>query len=78
MRHLKGPRTGYQVHLVEKGKHLGGYAGRMYKLLPSAGRDQALSEPDVKALADRVEAHPRIEVHLESTIGSYPGRTGKF
>ncbi len=75
---LEGAEAGYKVHLVEKGKHLGGYAGRIYKLLPSAGKNQQLREPDVKALADRVNAHPSIEVHMESTIAGIQGEPGNF
>ncbi|MDX2432148.1 MAG: FAD-dependent oxidoreductase, partial [Bacteroides sp.] len=75
---LEGAKAGYRVHLVEKGSKLGGYAGRIHKLLPIAGRDQRLREPDVKALADQVNEHPLIQVHLESTIASAQGEPGNF
>ncbi len=50
---LEGAEAGYRVHLVEKGSRLGGYAGRIYKMLPLAGNEQELREPDVKALLSR-------------------------
>ncbi len=75
---LEGANAGYSVHLVEKGSKLGGYAGRIHKLLPLAGKDQQLREPDVKALADQVTGHPKIQIYLESTIASVEGEPGNF
>jgi len=75
---LEGARAGYKVHLVEKGSSLGGYAGRIFKLLPKAGKDQSLREPDIQALADQVKAHSNIQVHLDSSIASIEGEPGNF
>ncbi|MFO7671292.1 MAG: hydrogenase iron-sulfur subunit [Bacteroidales bacterium] len=75
---LAGAEAGYTIHLVEKGSRLGGYAGRIHKLLPLAGNNQQLREPDVKALVARVESHPFIKVYLESTIARIGGEPGNF
>ena len=75
---LEGAEAGYQVHLVEKGTHLGGYAGRIHKLLPSAGKEGELREPDMKNLVSRVDAHPLIRVYLESSIAGIRGEPGNF
>lgn len=75
---LEGAEAGYRIHLVEKGKQLGGYAGRIYKLLPGAGKNMELREPDVKLLANRVAAHAGIVVHLKSTVARVEGEPGNF
>lgn len=75
---MEGAKAGYQVHLVEKSKALGGYAGRLYKLLPSVGDIEELREPDVPALAKEVLAHPGVKVYMDSTIGSISGEPGQF
>ncbi len=75
---LEGAEAGYRVHLVEKGKTLGGYAGRLYKLMPSAGFAQGLREPDTPALVEKVLAQSNVEVYLDTSIGSVSGEPGQF
>ncbi|MEN8226913.1 MAG: hydrogenase iron-sulfur subunit [Bacteroidota bacterium] len=75
---LEGAEAGYRIHLVEKGKALGGYAGRLYKLMPSAGQGEGLREPDTTALAEKVLAHSDVEVYLDTMIGSVSGEPGQF
>ncbi|MEN8203771.1 MAG: FAD-dependent oxidoreductase [Bacteroidota bacterium] len=75
---LEGAKSGYQVHLVEKGNVLGGYAGRIYKVLPSRGIPASLAEPDLSALSDRVRAHPNIRVYLQTSLLSIEGEPGCF
>jgi len=75
---LEGAESGYQVHLVEKSGLLGGYAGRMYKVLPGSSLSGHLTEPDVSSLSDRVQAHPKIRVHLKTTLQSIAGEPGNF
>ncbi len=75
---LEGARAGYKVHLVEKGKTLGGYAGRLYKILPSVGNTDSLREPDVTTLVQKVAEHSNVEVYLDTTIGSISGEPGQF
>lgn len=66
---LEGARAGYKVHLVERSDRLGGYAGRIYKLFPG---------DDISELAQEVNAHPAVEVYLESSIESISGEPGNF
>lgn len=75
---LQGAEAGYRVHLVEKEASPGGYAGRLCKMTPEAGKKGALREPDIDILVRRVTEHPEIEVHLESVIGSISGEPGNF
>ena len=75
---LEGAAAGFRVHLVEKGNILGGYAGRLYKMLPLAGQTEDLREPDVATLVEKVQAHSNVEVYLESTIRSISGEPGQF
>lgn len=73
---LAGASAGYRVHLVEKGDALGGYAGRIYKILPSASGH--LAEPDVASLALEAAQHPNVAVYTGTTIGSISGEPGNF
>ncbi len=75
---LEGARAGYRVHLVEKQKRLGGYAGRIYKLIPEHTRPNGLQEPDTGQLVKAVEELDRVEVYLKSSIGSISGEPGRF
>jgi quinone-modifying oxidoreductase subunit QmoB len=75
---LEGAAAGFRVHLVEKGNILGGYAGRLYKMLPLAGQTEDLREPDVATLVEKVQAHSNVVVYLESTIRSISGEPGQF
>ena len=75
---LEGAAAGFRVHLVEKGNILGGYAGRLYKMLPLAGQTEDLREPDVATLVEKVQAHSNVDVYLESTIRSISGEPGQF
>ena len=75
---LEGARAGYRVHLVERSDRLGGYAGRIYKMLPGSEESATLKEPDLHEKVKEVEGHPGIEVYLESTIESISGEPGNF
>jgi quinone-modifying oxidoreductase subunit QmoB len=75
---LEGAESGCRVHLVEKEEALGGYAGRMYKVLPSKGLPTSLAEPDIRTLSEKVLAHPNIHVHLKTSLRSIAGEPGNF
>ncbi len=75
---IEGAEAGYRVHLLEKGNRLGGYAGRIHRLLPDPGKKMELRDPDIKLLSDRVEAHDGIDVYLESTVAGIEGEPGNF
>lgn len=75
---LEGARAGYRVHLLEKSGQLGGYAGRIYKMLPSEGNSPTLKEPDLQEMVKSVVEHPMVEIYLETTIESISGEPGNF
>lgn len=75
---LEGARAGYRVHLVERSDRLGGYAGRIYKMLPGSDDTTTLKEPDLPEMVKEVMEHPGVEVYLESTIESISGEPGNF
>jgi quinone-modifying oxidoreductase, subunit QmoB len=75
---LEGARAGYRVHLVERSDRLGGYAGRIYKLLPDSESSSTLKEPDLHHIVTEVNEHPGVEVHLETNIQSISGEPGNF
>jgi heterodisulfide reductase subunit A len=64
---------GFDVHLVEKTPRLGGLANHVYRTLD--GSDvQAFVQEKVAA----VEAHSRINVHLDTEVASTGGFVGSF
>ncbi len=74
----EGAEAGYTIHLVEKRKIPGGYAGRLYKLSPEGAGRNTLSEPDIQELVREVQENPNINLHLETTIQSISGEPGNF
>jgi quinone-modifying oxidoreductase, subunit QmoB len=74
---LEGARAGYRVHLVERTDRLGGYTGRIYKMLPDHNT-LILKEPDLPTLVDKVLKHPGIEIYKESSVESISGEPGNF
>jgi len=75
---LEGARAGYRVHLVEQSDRLGGYAGRIFKMLPGEVDKSTLKEPDLPTLVKEVEEQSGILVYLESTVQSISGEPGNF
>ncbi len=75
---LEGAKAGYKVHLVEKGSNLGGYAGRLYKVVPTESISDSLMEPDVMALAEKINSHANVKVYLDTTLESISGEPGNF
>ena len=67
---LKGAAAGYRVHLVEKSDRLGGYAGRIFKT--------PYNKIDLSVRIREVMEHPKVEVHLETSIESISGEPGSF
>jgi len=75
---LEGARAGYRVHLVEQSGHLGGYGGRIYKLLPDCESDATLKEPDIHLLVKELEKLPGVEIYLDTRVQSISGEPGNF
>ncbi|MGA8147763.1 MAG: FAD-dependent oxidoreductase [Gallionellaceae bacterium] len=75
---LESAETGYDVVLVEKAGHLGGWAAKLWRRVPFK---QPYAEPQdtgLAELASKVTSHPRITVHLNSTIAETAGAPGRF
>jgi heterodisulfide reductase subunit A-like polyferredoxin len=64
---------GYQAYLVEKSAELGGVARR----LRSTWKGEALA-PYLRDLIKRVQEHPLVEVHLETSVKENTGIVGNF
>jgi quinone-modifying oxidoreductase subunit QmoB len=75
---LEGARAGYRVHLVEKSERLGGYAGRIFKMIPEGPAGNKLKEPELDKSIRELEEHPGVEIHLNCSIESISGEPGDF
>jgi len=75
---IEAAKTGYPVHLVEKTGELGGFAGKMWKDVPT---HTPYTDPVDTAVADMVaaiKADNKITVHLNSTVTKTSGAPGRF
>ena len=75
---LEAAEAGYDVVLVERGAHLGGWAARLWRRTPSR---EPYAEPQETGLAEliaRVNAHAQISVRLGSTVTETSGAPGRF
>jgi len=64
---------GFPVHLVEKQQVLGGTVRQLHRTL-DGGDIQAFLHETI----DRTNAHPRITVHLQSSVAKVDGHVGEF
>jgi len=67
-------KNGFYVHLIEKGREMGGLLRHLYKLYPTDELAKEFLEQRIKA----VEEHERVELHLSSSIKDVEGYVGKF
>ncbi len=75
---IEAAETGYEVLVVEKEQALGGWAARLHRRVPFC---EPYAEPQDTGVADlvaRVMAHPKISVHLGSTLAETSGAPGRF
>ncbi|MDD5059201.1 MAG: FAD-dependent oxidoreductase [Sideroxydans sp.] len=75
---LEAAEAGYDIVIVEKEAQLGGWAAKLWKRVPFK---QPFAEPQdtgLTELAAKVSAHPRITVHLSSTVAETSGAPGRF
>ena len=75
---LEMAEAGYDTVLVEKSGALGGWAAQLVKRVPSKQPYADPADTGVAELAARVAAHPRITLHLNSTIAQTNGAPGRF
>jgi len=64
---------GFQVHLVEKERELGGNFKHIHTMLNGADPREKLTQT-----IEQLNSHPRIDLHLESTISDVEGSVGNF
>ncbi len=70
---LEIAKAGYEVHLVEKQKDLGGHLRTLYSTLAGVDPQETLAN-----LAKEVLNHDKIKVHLEDTVDEIKGYIGNF
>lgn len=70
---LELAKQGFEVHLVEKEKELGGYARNIHYLLGSEDPQQQL-----KLMITEVMGNSKIHVHLNSDVSEVKGYIGNF
>ena len=75
---LETAETGYQVVLVEKAGQLGGWAGKLWKRVPFKQPYDQPQDTGVAELVAKVSGHPKISVHLNSTLAETSGAPGRF
>jgi len=70
---LELAKQGFDVHLVEKDKELGGYARKIHYLLDSEDPQAQLN-----SLVSEVAENPKIHVYLNSEVSDIKGYIGNF
>jgi len=68
--------VGHDVLLVEKSDRLGGFLNNLHKVFPHHPPYAEPETPPSAALAERVMAHPRIAVRLETVVEKTEGQPG--
>lgn len=64
---------GFEAHLVERGKELGGHLRHVHYMLDRGDPQRQLAET-----IDRVLNHPKINVYTEAKVSSFEGFFGNF
>ncbi len=75
---LEAAEAGYEVVLVEKSGELGGWAGRLWKRVPSRSPYQDPQDSGITEMAARVRSHPGIRLVLNATLAETAGAPGRF
>ena len=75
---IEAAEAGYDVVLVEREAALGGWAGRLWKRAPSKSPYAEPQDTGIDELVRRVGAHPRIQLHVSSTVTQTAGAPGRF
>ncbi|MGE5668949.1 MAG: FAD-dependent oxidoreductase [Betaproteobacteria bacterium] len=75
---LEAAETGYDAVVVEKTGTLGGWAAKMWKRMPFKAPYAEPQDTGIAELVAKVTAHPKIRVHLGSTIAETAGAPGRF
>jgi len=70
---LELAKQGFDVHLVEREKELGGHARQIHYMLGSQDPQEQLH-----AMIEEVKANPKIQVHLKTNVSDIKGYIGNF
>jgi len=75
---LEAAETGYDAIVVEKAAELGGWAAQLHRRVPHRAPYQEPQPTGIAELIARVQSHPRIAVHVGSTLAETSGAPGRF
>ena len=75
---VEAAEAGYEVHIVEKSAALGGHAAQLYRRVPTRSPYADPEDTGVEALIAKIQASPKITVHLNSRVGRTSGAPGRF
>ena len=70
--------AGYEVVLVEKEAQLGGYMGKLHKMLPKKPPYLEMEDPNLPAMIQEIEGNAKIKVFKGAQIESTSGAPGMF
>ncbi len=71
-------KAGYEVVLVEKNQHLGGWMTRLYKQYPKHSPHRDLEEIEIQAKIKEIKENPRIKIFTSAEIEEISGAPGMF
>ncbi len=75
---IDAAKTGYEVTIVEKEAHIGGYAAKMRKQLPIADPYEDIIPPVIQAKIDEMEKYSNISVKTNTVVARIAGEPGDF
>jgi quinone-modifying oxidoreductase subunit QmoB len=75
---VEAAEAGYEVQLVEKADHLGGWLAKQHQSIPTKPPFRDLEDTGVDALVAKIEEHPRIKVHTSAITSEIAGAPGLF
>ncbi len=75
---LEAANAGYEVVLIEKEAELGGWAKKMYRLLPDKAPFQESKKPDIESRIGAAMSHDKIRVITGGAIEKTAGEPGKY
>lgn len=75
---IEAAKAGYEVDLVEKEAHLGGYGAKIRKQLPAGEPYDELMPPMAQLMIDELSKHPGIKVRPNTVVARVAGQPGDF
>jgi len=75
---IDAAKTGYDVTIVEKNAHLGGWAAKVRKQTPIGAPYDSLISPIIQAKIDEMEKYPNITVKTNTVVARIAGQPGDF